>query len=81
MLAVRVRVLAAGEAALKASDVRGSRVEKQAEATETDLSVVEAQVVKIQKIVSNMSECDQQGLHHGDGGVCESRDHPRPPKC
>jgi len=63
-----------GEAALKASDVRGSRVEKQAEATETDLSVVEAQVVKIQKIVSNMSECDQQGLHHGDGGVCTRSD-------
>ena len=36
--------------------------------------VAEAQVVKIQKIVANMTECDQQGLHHGADGVCTRSD-------
>ena len=54
-----------GSAAQQAADALALKTQQRIKDAETALSVLEGSVIKVQKVVSAMSECDKQGLHHG----------------
>ena len=54
-----------GKTAQQAADALALQTQQEVKDVESDLSVLEGSVILVTKIVSAMSECDKQGLHHG----------------